>query len=442
VKSNYFDNLPLLQKDEAISILRIPLEKINRKSDYYKAAYHLSNYPCTETEQALIELLNYNSDSQAILIAKRIAITSLSRINSFASIPLILKYLNNEDPYLVENAALALNDLNYTTAKVIQTILSLLENPSQNRRTLLHVLIKMKAFCAIPKMIELMNDISLSPSIRGASAAGLFKLSGNKKTLKLLKKYMFVDNQNNRHCAVNDIIIAEAYELLPDLLRCPVSPTFRINAIDRMSQNGNSGKDNEKLKCWLDSLLLDNPNDLIMLKSYKKNHDICFLIEELFNPDFAYSYLALKTIINQLSYSYLWQIVDRFNDAKKDYGALYFFLILLMQYKIVDKSLLNFVQELALFCLSDKWSQYMKFRPVAITLLIHINPLFINEYINTWIDDSKTLYWFSRYAALHALGKTLDNTNYSCYRQNILIASKDNHRLVRIKALSILNKYT
>ena len=100
---------------------------------YYEAVFHLSKYPCLETEESLLTLLKSEDKSQAIVIARRKSIEVLARIGCKRAMPLIAKTLDSDDPYVVENATWALQELNCTDTKVHKSIGKLLEKPNQNQ---------------------------------------------------------------------------------------------------------------------------------------------------------------------------------------------------------------------------------------------------------------------------------------------------------------------
>ena len=135
-----FDNLPQLTKEEALNILKTPINELNLSSDYYKAVFHLSKYPCLETEESLLTLLKSEDKSQAIVIARRKSIEVLARIGCKRAMPLIAKTLDSDDPYVVENATWALQELNCTDVKLHKCIANLLNQPKHNRRVLIKLL--------------------------------------------------------------------------------------------------------------------------------------------------------------------------------------------------------------------------------------------------------------------------------------------------------------
>ena len=76
-----------------------------------------------------------------------------------------------------------------------------------------------------------------------------------------------------------------------------------------------------------ENVLLDNPSKLEILHRYQDKPNNEFLISELFSTDFSRCYLALKTLSSrpkEQTWPYLQSSLEK---ARKDYGALYFFLL-------------------------------------------------------------------------------------------------------------------
>ena len=57
MQSNPFHNLPKIKKRDAINILRKPISEVKILADYYKAVFHLANYPCEESEIILLDFI-------------------------------------------------------------------------------------------------------------------------------------------------------------------------------------------------------------------------------------------------------------------------------------------------------------------------------------------------------------------------------------------------
>ena len=57
MKRNPFDNLPKINKEDAINILKKATAKVKFSADYYKAVFHLANFPCEESENVLLDFI-------------------------------------------------------------------------------------------------------------------------------------------------------------------------------------------------------------------------------------------------------------------------------------------------------------------------------------------------------------------------------------------------
>ena len=119
---------------------------------------------------------------------------------------MIEKFLWSDDIYLVENAAWAAMELGSLKENVANRISTLLFDINQNRRVLIQSLASMGAISELSKIKVFLNDISVSPGVLGASISAVYKLCGERKNISKLEEHLFLQNQNDRHCAVEDII--------------------------------------------------------------------------------------------------------------------------------------------------------------------------------------------------------------------------------------------
>ena len=62
MQSNPFNNLPEINKNDAINILRKPISEVKILADYYKAVFHLTNFPCEESEIVLLNFIKYDCE--------------------------------------------------------------------------------------------------------------------------------------------------------------------------------------------------------------------------------------------------------------------------------------------------------------------------------------------------------------------------------------------
>ena len=125
MNSRPFDTLPPLSKNDALQILKTPLNELKLASDFYKAVFHLAKYPSIETEKALISIVKSESNNQSILIAKRKAIEVLGQMKCKNAIQEIASNLYSKDPYTVENVVLALHQIGFHDSKLHSLISSL-----------------------------------------------------------------------------------------------------------------------------------------------------------------------------------------------------------------------------------------------------------------------------------------------------------------------------
>jgi len=436
-----FDTLPQMSKNDALQILKTPIHDLRLSSDYYKAVFHLSKYPSSETEHALLELLKNESLEQSVVIAKRKAIEVLGNMCCENAIPYIAGYLNSNDPYIVENSALALVEIGCNDPKVHNLIGDLLEKSNQNKRILIQSLGRMRALSQLPKIKKFVNNENINKSIKGASIAAISNITGNIENIDLLANSLDSANQNERICAVQDIIDAKAYQLIPLVLRTPISPFFRIRSISLLFPNIYSKQINVNIIESLDSMIFDCPSKLRLRRTQAKGNTCNFYIQELFNTDFNRSYTALlnlKKINSKIIFSNLEKYWDKFI---KDYGALYFLLILFRDLEVSNEKDKTKILEIISYCLDKSWPDYMKFKPQAIFLSIYVDLDFFVRNFKDWLDNNKTKYWFSRYTALFAIEQLIINKRISTSKLQFLLSMNDDNKFVKFKSDYIISKY-
>ncbi len=439
MKVSPFDNLPPLSKAEALEILAKPFDLLELSSDYYKAVYHLTKFPCAETEQAFLALIKSNSDDEATRIARRKAVEGLALIGCVSAIHEIGKCLYTKDPYLVESAAWALQELKCTDLALHKHLVCLLDDPNQNRRVLIQSLASMKVFFAVPRIKAFLDDELVDPNVLGAAIAAIAKLVGETNYIHLLKNHLTLLNQNDRQCAVQDVIDSGSIHLLPNVLKAPVATSFRMRAINCLWPLGIEQINSLNLHKLLESVLWDNPNELELVHFYKEKMQIELLINQLFGTDFSRCYLALKTL-QGLPKNEIWPCFSRyFVKARKDYGALYFFLILSRLYIDLEGKDRLEIENFTLSALNGNWPDFMKFRPAAILTLSMISPEKCMNYLEQWLNEKKTPFWACRYAALMVIESKHLYLNNEKLIQAILLSKKDSHRFVSAKANQILS---
>ena len=440
MKKDPFDNLPYMSREEAFEILSSPESKLKLSSDYYKAIYHLLKFPGEDTNNALISILRSDSQQESIVIAKRKAVEVLSIHGCSKAIPLISSCLLSDDPYLQENAIIALQRLKFKDIGFVKKLDSLLKGNNQNRRIAIKTLASMGSKVSLNNIRKIIYDPYSSSIEKGAAVAAVYKLSGDSSELFRLEDNLFLANQNDRHCAVQDIIDTELIRFLPCLIQAPIAPSFKIRAINLLWPGEDLVLDKIDLIQTLDSIVIDNCNDIHVLHEYDNKPDNGFLIKELFSSDFSRCYLALQTISKIKSSEILPFLYESFSLIEKDYGALYFVNKLFFIYNDWDPNLLENIEIIALNCLDNKWPDQMKFKPAAILTLMKLKPFEHKEKLIDWIDDRKTFFWASRYAALISICFNAQNFSKDFISKLLDLGKKDSHRFVRLKSESISKK--
>jgi len=432
VQSNPFDNLPKINKKDAINILKKPISEVKCLSDFYKAVYHLANFPCEESENILLEFIKFDYDQLEFKIAKRKAIEVLAFFDSKKAISTIAGFLQNDDPYLVETVVWSLGKLKCNDIKIINQICLILYKQFNNKRIVIQTLTNLGVKKEIDMIRSLLKDNQSSNGVKAAALAALIKLAGEEDKLNELKDFLRLPNQNDRHCAVQDIINAGNISLIPFLLNAPISPSFKIKAIDTLWDNELLFSKNVNLLNSLDSVIMDDPRSINILEIKNFKTDINFLIDQLFHTDFNRCYKSLKELQDYSSDEVCHYLNDNWDRAKTDYGAIYFFMNaykLSLENGFKDKSILEKVD----FLLSDHWPDYMKFKSLTIQVLFHLDETrFYNNFIR-FSDEKLTPFWKNRYTALLVFQNKKRDENIDLAKLFI----NDSHRFVRLKAKQI-----
>tara|TARA_B100000965_G_scaffold397818_1_gene414937 strand:+ start:201 stop:1505 length:1305 start_codon:yes stop_codon:yes gene_type:complete len=432
VQRNPFDNLPKINKKEAINILKKPIDKVQFAADYYKAVFHLANFPCEESEAVLLEFITSDFDKLEFKIAKRKAIEVLAFFDCQKAIPTIADCLQDDDSYLVETAIWSLGKLKCNDVNIINQICSILYKKFNNKRVVIQVLTNLGVKKEIDKIRSLSKDQKSSNGIKGASIAALIRLAGEEDKLNELKKFLSLSNQNDRHCAVEDIVNAGHISMIPFLIKAPISPSFKIKAIDSLWLDEVLLSEDIDLITSIDSVIIDDPTKINTLDIYNFKTDINFLIDQLFHTDFNRCYQSMKELQKYDSDKILHYLNLNWDRASRDYGAIYFFINtykLQLEKGFYDKDLSRKVD----YLLSDNWPDYMKFKSTVIQLLPSLNKKKYYNNLHIFSNQRLTPYWKNRYAALIALQNDQNPGN----KKFTKLFFNDSHRFVRLKAKQI-----
>lgn len=414
--SNSYDNIhPGLSHHDALAILEQSLDSLDSASDYYMAAAHLVNFPGDKTEEALLRLIDNSSGEQAVNLARRKAVEVLGRLGVQRAIPSIGRCLRSNDHYLVENAAWALLQLNCQDVELHQAMLLLLNDPGQSRRVLIQALVGLEVHAALPVLQSLQDEAN--PGVRGAALSGVAQLSGDSSRLQELEDHLTLSNQMDRQSAIQDLIDCRATYLLPSILKAPVSPVFRLRALRTLWPGQDKAHAGLDLLTCLDSLMLDQPEDLVLAHCYDTDPTILFLFDEFFGTDFSRCYLALSTLKHRPAEE-LWPVFWKRwqEDAYNDYGAHYFFIQLLGSVDIWPSAATPVIETLLLEAMNSKRPQFGKSRAAACLALNKHFPGIWCKSVRQLLSSDFTPSWELRYAALIGLDSIDVSNNHEIFQ--------------------------
>jgi len=362
------------------------------------AAAHLINFPGAETERALMTLVLDADQSQPRRLARRKAVEVLGRLNCKAAMSAIGQCLASDDCYLVENAAFALQQLRCTDTQILSSLRGLLHKPGQNQRVLIQALAALHVVDSLPDIQVLLE--SDNHGVRGAAISAMASLGGDRQHLSGLSAQMLLPNQMDRQSAIQDAINARAVELLPQILRAPVSPVFRMRALKALWPEGCSECEGLRRNQAIDGILLDRSESLELVHQYDQDPANDFLVQEFFGTDFSRSYLALQSLQKRSSAD-LWPLLERRWDeeAHNDYGAHYFFIRLFGLVPQWPESALLRIKEILLEAIETRRPQFVKSKPAAILSMGSLGLLRDSSAWGSWLDSHSTPFWECRYAA-------------------------------------------
>ena len=432
-----FDNIhPGLTCEHARQILRQPVNELESKSDYYTAASHLINCPGVETEHALVSLLENPLNDQAVKIAKRKAVEVLGKIGAVSLTSVIGRCLWSDDHYLVENTICALKQLKCNQPELIAKMINLLNDNLHNQRALIQCLASLSVNESLPSIEALKN--AESPGVRGAAISADTQLSGNRQQLSAIIDHLQLPNQMDRHCAIQDLIDAQAIECLPQIIASPVSPAFRVRAC-RLLLNSKE-KYSELLQSihLVDSVFIDDPSNIQIVHEYDVTPDPAFLVRELFNADFSRCYLALKSLSSVPSDS-LWPLIsEQWNEeAHNDYGAHYFFMRLIGSRGDWSQQSMICIDEILRNAAINMRPQFQKSRPAAIYSIAQLNPDHFIELIPMFLDGEYSPQWDCRYAVVLALEAASDRLEQAQLDELLTPLVEDDDCFVKAKLASM-----
>lgn len=416
---NRFSNIFNLTEDQAIALLKKPLNTEDGTSERYVGAAHLINFPTPRSIQALVEAIEDRDPALENRIARRKAVESLGRLKAGTTLPTITSCLDDADVLTVENAVWAIGEIGTEDRSILEAIAQLLTKPNQTYRVILHTLAKFNYLPAIDRIKPFTsNDDQPTAS---AAIATLARLTNDYSQMDRVVEFLQHDNINARRACIQDLIDTEYYQAIPAIAKAPISVAFRLRGIRLLAAAGiAAGKITfAEIEPSLNRVIRDRPQDIEMVHEYDRPPSIEFLIRELYHTDFGRCYLAGKTLLEVYPQQAPQALLQTYQEeAHNDYGA-HFHVVKLL-------GLLNYQPgyELIVEALHNTSPQFQKSRAAAAIALANLRatqaiPL-LKETLNTPIFELK-------YACLLAL-EQLENPCWSMVADNSnpLIKAKAN----------------
>lgn len=413
-----FYNIFNLTEEQAISLLKTPLDELEDTADRYVAASHLINFPTERSINALIEAVQNDDPRLDNRIVRRKAVESLGRLQTSIALPVIQSCLANEDRYLVENAVWAIGEIGTQDEAILKEIAQLLEKPGQTYRVIIHTLAKLDYKLAL-EQIQKFTQSDDQP-IASAAIATVCRFTGDYSQIDQVVAFLQHPSVNARRACIQDLIDARHYAGIPPIARCPVSVVFRLRAIRLLAETGVPTGDITfaEIEPDLDQTIRDHPNDLDLVHQYDQVPALDVLIQQLYETDFGKCYLASKTLLGKYPEAAPDALLTTYADqAHNDYGAHYHVMKLL--------GWLNYTPayDLLVQALHNREPQFQKSRAAA---AIALGELGDKRAVAELKASLETKIWDLKYAALIALDR-LGSSGHE-------IAANDADWLIRAKA--------
>lgn len=419
---NRFSNIFNLTEDQAIALLKKPLDTEDGTSERYVGAAHLINFPTERSINALIEAVKDLDPALANRIARRKAVESLGRLKATQALPILKTCLADPDPLTVENAVWAIGEIGTEEQSILEAIANLLTKPHQTYRVIIHTLANFNYLPALERIKPFTcHD---DKSIASAAIASVARLGDDYSQMDEVVEFLQHSDINVRRACIQDLIDAEYYAAIPAIAKAPISIAFRLRGIRLLAAKGlaTDRVNFAEIQPSLDSIIRDRPQDIDLVHEYDRPPELEFLIKELYHTDFGRCYLASKTILEIYPQEAVAALLQTYQDeAHNDYGA-HFHVVKLLGLLKHQAS-----YDLIVEALHNTSPQFQKSRAAAAIALGNLQTVqaipLLKEILDTPIFDLK-------YACLLALEQLGEN----CWSevvddQNLLIKTKANYQL-------------
>jgi bilin biosynthesis protein len=419
---NRFSNIFNLTEDQAIALLKQPLNQEDGTSERYVGAAHLINFPTERSINALIEAIGDHNPALENRIARRKAVESLGRLRATQALPTLKICLTDSDPLTIENAVWAIGEIGTEDPSILEAIADLLTQPQQTYRVIIHTLANFNYLPALERIKPFCNHHD--KSIASAAIASVARLDNDYSSMDEVVGFLQHSDINARRACIQDLIDAEYYAAIPAIAKAPISVAFRLRGIRLLAAKGlATGKVNfAEIEPSLDRIICDRPQDIDLVHEYDQPPELEFLIRELYHTDFGRCYLASKTLLEVYPQEAVEALLQTYqSEAHNDYGAHFHVIKLLGLLKHQPS------YDLIVEALHNTSPQFQKSRAAAAIALGNLQateaiPL-LKQTLDTPIFDLK----YACLLALEQLGKNYWSEMLE--DQNLLIKTKANHKM-------------
>jgi bilin biosynthesis protein len=412
-----FSSLFNLSEAQAIEILDGPADDSDEASSRYIAASHLVNFDTEPSIAALMRAATNLAPDLDNRIVRRKAVESLGRLKVKAALPVLKSCLNDEDSYLVENAAWALGEIGTDNAATLEKLAEQLERPSQSYRAIIHSLAKLGYRPAAERIQKFANS-EQDPPIASAALSALYQLTGDEQAILGVLEFLQSPNVNARRGSIQDLIDAGYVQSIPQIAQCPVSMVFRLRGIRLLAESGIDlgSLSFAQVQPDLEKVIRDYPGDVALVHSYGQLPDIDSLIQSLYGTDFGRCYLASKTLLENYAEAAPAALRESYlAEGYNDYGAHYHIMRLFGWLKIGE------AYDLLVEALHNQSPQFQKSRVAAAIALSELaDP-------RAAVELKKALavpIWDLQYAALMALDKLSEANHLEVENADWLVQAK------------------
>ncbi|MGD1896437.1 MAG: HEAT repeat domain-containing protein [Phormidesmis sp.] len=394
---NRFSSLYTLTEAQAIEILDSPADDSDEASSRYIAASHLVNFDSEAAIASLIRAANNTDTDLDNRIVRRKAVESLGRLKAKPALGAIESCLDDEDNYLVENAAWAIGEIGTDNTDILEKLAKQLARDNQSYRTIIHTLASLNYTPAAERIKRFVS--SDSGPIASAALSAMYQLTGDEQVMAKVLGFLQSTNVNARRGSIQDLIDTGYFRAIPNIAQCPVSMVFRLRGIRLLAQPAIAAGDLKfsQIQRTLEKVIRDHPGNVALVHSYQQVPDVSGLIQELYGTDFGRCYLGSLTLIENYAAAAPAALIKSYEaEGYNDYGAHYHMMRLFGWLNVAE------AYDLLVTALHNKAPQFQKSRVAAAIALGELG-------VPTAISELKTALtvpiWDLQYAAIMALEK-------------------------------------